>query len=189
MNTRPRGIRRGGRRAGELEGVHGGDLAEEGHDRQADETLVVGDDGLDGHERAFGEDDNHRLLCGGEVAHDGDHADHEGALRGVGDVRLLPVEERDLGGLEHVAAAVALGGVDEEIGLDVAEDGEAQRGPGRGVETAELRHGQAEAVLREGDIQVGAESRRGLHAHDGRSAATGVVDRTLVDGLRRPERP
>ncbi len=113
-------------RAGELEGVHVADLAEEGHDREADETLVVGDHGLDGHERAFGEDDDHRLLCGGEVAHHGDHADHERALRRVGDVRLLPVEERDLGGLEHVAAFVALGGVDEEIGLDVAEDGKAQ---------------------------------------------------------------
>ena len=33
-------------------------------------------------------------------------------------------------------------------------------GAGRGVETAELRHGQAEAVLREGDVEVGAEGGR-----------------------------
>ena len=90
----------------------------------------------------------------------GHHADHERRLRGVGDERLLAVEERDLGGLEHVAAAVALGGVDEEEGLDVAEDGEAQRGPGRGVEAAELRHGQREAALLEGDVQVGGEDAR-----------------------------
>ena len=50
-------------------------------------------------------------------------------------MRLLAVEERDLGGLEHVAAVVALGGGDEEVGLDVAEDGEAERGPGRGGRT------------------------------------------------------
>ena len=70
-------------------------------------------------------------------------------------IRLLAVEERDLGGLQHVAAFVALGGVDEEVGLDVAEDGEAERCAGRGVEAAELRHGQAVTVLREGDVQVG----------------------------------
>ena len=63
-----------------------------------------------------------------------------GALRRVGDERLLAVEERDLGGLQHVAAFVALGGIDEEVGFDVAEDGEAHRGAGRGVEAAELRH-------------------------------------------------
>ena len=33
-------------------------------------------------------------------------------------------------------------------------------GPGRGVEAAELRHGQAEAALREGDVQVGREHAR-----------------------------
>ena len=68
-----------------------------------------------------------------------------GRLRRVGDERLLAVEERDLGGLQHVAAVVALGGVDEEEGLDVAEDGEAERGAGRGVEAAELRHGQGDS--------------------------------------------
>ena len=77
-------------------------------------------------ERAFGEDDDHRLLGGGEVADDRDHADHERALRRVGDERLLAVEQRHLGGLQDVGAPVALGGVDEEEGFDVAEDGEAR---------------------------------------------------------------
>ena len=83
-----------------------------------------------------------------------------GRLRGVGDERLLAVEERDLGGLEDVGALVALGGVDEEVGLDVAEDGEAQRGAGRGVEAAELRHRQGIAALGEGNVQVGGEDWR-----------------------------
>ena len=41
------------------------------------------DDGLHGQERAFGEHHDHRLLGGGEVAHDRDHADHERRLRRV----------------------------------------------------------------------------------------------------------
>ena len=98
-------------RAGELERVHVADLAEEGHDRQADKAPVVGDHRLDGQEGSFGEDDDHRLLGGGKVAHDRDHADHERALRGVGDERLLAVEQRHLRRLQHVAAAVALGGL------------------------------------------------------------------------------
>ena len=52
---------------------------------EPDEAPVVGDHRLDGHERAFGEDDDDRLLGGGEIAHHGDHADDEGALRRVGD--------------------------------------------------------------------------------------------------------
>ena len=135
------------------------DLAEERHDRQPHEAPVVGDHGLDGHERAFGEHDDHRLLGGGEVADHRDHADDERALRRVGDERLLAVEQRDLRRLQHVAAAVALGGIDEEERFDVAEDGEAQLSAGRGVEAAELRHGQAEAVLRERDVQVGRRRR------------------------------
>ena len=174
-----------GRRAGELERVDGADLAEERHDRQADEPPVAGDDRLHGHGRAFGEDDDDRLLGGGEIAHHRDHADHERALRGVGDHRLLAVEQRHLGGLEHVAAFVALGGVDEEVGLDVAEDGEAQLRAGRGVEPAELRHGQGEAVLREGDVQVGVV--RGRRAQADRHRAVGVhvgvvAGVALVDG-------
>ena len=86
-------------------------------------------------------------------------------------IRLLAVEQRDLGGLEHVAALVALGGVDEEVGLDVAEDGEAERGAGRGVEAAELRHGQGVAVLREGDVQVGGEHARRAQADGDRPVA------------------
>ena len=89
-----------------------------------------------------------------------------GRLRGVGDERLLAVEQRDLRGLQHVAAAVALRGIDEEERFDVAEDGEAERGPGRGVEAAELRHGQAEAVLPEGDVEVGGEARAGVAGGD-----------------------
>ena len=36
-----------------------------------------------------------------------------------------PLNERDLGGLEDVRPLVGLGGIDEEVGLDVAEDREA----------------------------------------------------------------
>ena len=53
------------------------DLAEERHERQPHEAAVVGDDGLHRHQRAFVEHDDHRLLGGGEVADDRDHADHE----------------------------------------------------------------------------------------------------------------
>ena len=139
----PRGVGRGRGRAGELERVDRGDLAEERHDREPHESPVGRDHGLDGHERALREDDDDRLLGGGEVAHHGNHADDERALRRVGDERLLAVEERDLRGLEHVAAFVALGGVDEEIRLDVAEDGETELRARGGVESAELRHGQS----------------------------------------------
>ena len=51
---------------------------------------------------------------------------------------------------------------------------------GRGVEAAELRHGQAITVLREGDVHVGAEGGGGLHAHHGRPAATVIIVRPLV---------
>ncbi len=100
---------RRGARAREGERVHVADPAEERHDRQAHEAAILGHDGLHGHERPFGEHDDHRLLGGGEIAHHRDHADHERRLRRVGDEGLLAVEERDLGGLQHVAAVVALG--------------------------------------------------------------------------------
>ena len=73
----------------------------------------------------------------------------------IGHERLLAVEQRHLRGLQHVAAAVALGGVDQEEGFDVAEDGEAEV---RHVHRlAELRRGQVEAVLPEGNVEVGRE--------------------------------
>ena len=170
-----------------MEVFHVADLAEEGDDRQAHKAAVVGDHGLDGHERAFGEDDDHRLLRGGEVAHHGDHANDKGALRGIGDVRLLPVEQRDLGRLEDVAAGVALGGLDEEVGLDVAEDGKAERGPGRRVETAKLRNRQGViAILREGDIEVRAERGGRAHADHGRAVAVVGVERRGVVTLCPP---
>ena len=49
-----------------------------------------------------------------------------GVVRLVEDRSLLTVEQRDLGGLQHVAAAIALGRLDQEEGFDVAEDGEAE---------------------------------------------------------------
>ena len=98
----------------------------------------------------------------------GNHARHERRLRLIGDERLLAVEQRDLGGLQHVRPFVALGGIDEEVGFDVAEDGESHRGAGRRIETAELRNRQAEAVLPEGDVEVRGETgwpdRRCRHA-------------------------
>ena len=118
-------------RSREGEFLHVRDLAEEGNDGQADEAPIVGNDGLHGHERALGEDDDDGLLGRGEVAHHRHHADDERRLRGVGDERLLAVEERDLGGLQDVGAFVALGGANEEVRLDVAEDGESQLGAGR----------------------------------------------------------
>ena len=69
-----------------------------------------------------------------------------------------PLNKRDLGGLEDVRPLVALGGIDEEVGLDVAEDRESHRGSRlRCVETAELRHRQGIAALLEGDAQVRGE--------------------------------
>ena len=76
--------------------------------------------------RAFGQHDDHRLLGGGEVADDRNHADHERHRARVGHEGLLAVEQRHLGRLEHVAAAVALGGFDQEERLDIAEDREAE---------------------------------------------------------------
>ena len=49
---------------------------------------------------------------------------------------------------------VALRGVDEEVGFDVAEDREAHRGARGGVKAAELRHRQGIASLLEGNVQV-----------------------------------
>ena len=56
------------------------DLREERHDRQPHVAPVVGDHGLNRHHRAFVEHDDHRLLRGGELADDRDHADHERPL-------------------------------------------------------------------------------------------------------------
>ena len=94
-----------GRGALERELFDVADLGEERHDRQSHVATIVGDDGLDRHHRAFVEHDDHRLLSGGEFADDRDHADHERLRRGIGDERLLAVEERDLGRIEHVGAA------------------------------------------------------------------------------------
>ena len=155
-----RAVDRARGRAREGEFRHAGDLAEEGDDGEADEAAVVGDHGLHGHEGALGEDHDDGLLGGGEVAHHRHHADDERRLRGIGDERLLAVEEGDLGGLQDVAAFVTLGGADEEVRLDVAEDGEPQLGAGGDVETAELRRRQGIAALLEGDVQVGREGLR-----------------------------
>ena len=59
-------------------------------------------------ERAFGEHHDHRLMGGGKVADDRNHADHERASATVGHEGLLAVEQRDLGRLQHVGAAIAL---------------------------------------------------------------------------------
>ena len=58
------------------------------------------------------------------------------------------------------------------MSLRIAKPSEA---PARGVESAELRHRQAVTVLREGNIQVGAESRRGVHADRDRPGCDRVV--------------
>ena len=50
-----------------------------------------------GHEGALGEDHDHRLLGGGEVADHGDDADHERRLRGVGDEGRWPLKSVTLG--------------------------------------------------------------------------------------------
>src|SRR5207244_2835906 len=70
-----------------------------------------------------------------------DDARYERPLRRVGHERLLAVEQRDLRGLEDVRARVALERLDQEEGLDIAQDGEAERG-GCAVErqAGELRH-------------------------------------------------
>ena len=64
-----------------------------------------------------------------------------------------PLKSVTLGAWRIFGPRVALRGIDEEVGLDVAEDRESHRGPGRGVETAELRHRQGIAALREGDVR------------------------------------
>ena len=120
--------------------LHVADLAEERHHGQPHEAAVVRDHGLHGQRRAFGEHDDHRLLGGGEVAHDRNHADHERLCVVIEHRRLLAVEQRDLRRLQHVAAAIALGGLDEEERLEVAEDGKAKAGHRH--RRAELRHGQ-----------------------------------------------
>ena len=108
--------------------LHVADLAEERHDRQPDEPPVVRHDRLHGEDVPSIEHDDHRLLGDGEIADHGDHADHERHLRRIGDERLLAVEQRHLGGLEDIRPIVSLRGLDQEVGLDVAEDGEAERG-------------------------------------------------------------
>ena len=49
-------------------------LLKNGHYGQPDGSLVVGDDGRNRHVGALVEDDDHRLLGGGEFAHHRDHA-------------------------------------------------------------------------------------------------------------------
>ena len=128
-------------RAFERERVDVADLREERHDGHAHVAPVVGDDGLDRHHRAFVEHDDHRLLCGREFADDRDHADDERPLRGVGDERLLAVEQRDFRRVEHVRAAIALSGFDQEVGFDIAENREAevQTAAGEAAERRQLR--------------------------------------------------
>ena len=71
-----------------------------------------------------------------------------------------PLNSVTLGACSTLLRRVALGGLDEEVGLDVAENGKSQRGAGRGVETAELRHRQGVTALGEGDVEVGREACR-----------------------------
>ena len=48
---------------------------------------------------------DHRLLGGGKVAHDRNHADHERALGRVRHEGLLAIEQRDLGRLQDIRCA------------------------------------------------------------------------------------
>ena len=137
-------------RALELELFHLADLREERHERQTDEATVAGDDRLHVHSRALGEHGDHRLLGRREIAHHGNDARHERPLGLVGDEGVLAVEERDLRRLHHIRSRVALRRLDQEVGLDVAEDREAEVGGrcGRVGQAGERRHGgTAEAVL------------------------------------------
>ncbi len=149
------GVGRGRFTSGEGERVHVADLAEERHHRQPHEPAIVRDHGLHGQERSFAEHHDHRLLGGGEVAHHRHHADHERALRRVGDERLLAIEERDLGCLQHVAAAITLGGFDQEEGFDVAEDGEAKGGTGTWHRSRRTAAPPGRSCPAERNVQVG----------------------------------
>ena len=102
---------------------------------------------------------DHRLLGGGEVADDRDHADHERPLRRVRDEGLLAVEQRHLGRLQHVRAAIALSGFDQEEHFDVAQDREAEGGADVGSNPPNCGVGEAEAALPERQVQVGREVR------------------------------
>ena len=142
------------------------DLGEERHDGQPHVAAIVRDDGLYGHQRAFVEHDDDRLLGGGKFADDRDHADHERLRRRIGDERLLTVEERDLGRVEHVGAAIALGRFDQEVGLDVAEDREAEFA--NWLRIAEGRARQVETVLTEWHVQVGRKVWKRIRRRDRR---------------------
>ena len=95
----------------------------------------------------------------GEVAHDRNHADHERPLSRVGHGGRLAVEQRDLGRLQHVACGDPPARLDQEVGLDVAENGEAEVGhvpagvPNCGVASVIAR-------LRERNRQVAGEVRK-----------------------------
>ena len=148
------GLRLRGPRAFELELLNLADLREERHEREPDEPPVVRHHCLHVDRRALVEHRDHRLLSRCEVAHDRDDRGHERPLAGVGHEGLLAIEERDLRSLHHVGPRVALGSLDQEVGLDVREDREAEvRGArGRVGEAREARYGgAAKAVLTEGD--------------------------------------
>ena len=72
-------------------------LLKKGTTVKPNEAPVVGNDGLNGHVGAFREDDDHRLLGGGEIAHHGNHADHEGAVRGSETKACWPLKSVTLG--------------------------------------------------------------------------------------------
>ena len=79
-------------------------------------------------------------------------------------VGVLAIEQRNLRSLQHVAAVVALCGLQQEEHFDVAKDRESEVRRGVCVKVAELRHRGAERVLRKLQVQVRRGGARGVEA-------------------------
>jgi hypothetical protein len=103
---------------------------------------------------SFSQDRDDRSLGCGEVTDHRNDRGHEGALRLVGHRGLLTIEQRNLRGLQDVAAAISLSCLQQEEDFDVAENRESEVGRRGRIESTELRYRRSEAVLGKPQVKV-----------------------------------
>src|SRR5262249_44520559 len=105
---------------------------------------------------------------------------HERPRRSVGHKRLLAIEKRDFRRVEHIRAAIALSGFNQEVRLDVAENRETECAH-VSHRTTENWYRQIKAILAEWDVEV----RRVIRERIGwRHRALQADDRALATRLK-----
>ena len=121
---------------------------------QSDVSAIRRDEGLDLQRDPVIGKSNLWLISDGKRTDDRSQRCHIRPRRNVLDKPRLSVEQCHLRGTHNVAALITLSGIDKEECFNVAEYGEAKTHAGVGIESAKVRHTDAERALSKRDVRV-----------------------------------